>query len=135
MKYILLSLLLISSVLAQIVVIVNPESKVKNLNRDYTKMIFMKKIKALPNGEVLIPLDQNSETDIYNNFYKSVANKNRSRMSKYWAKRIFTGKGEIPEVLGSDEEVIRRVMNDIKAVGYIGKNSLVDGVKVVYTAN
>ena len=133
MKYILLSLLFISTLFAEIVVIVNPESKVRNLNSDYAKMIFMKKIKELPNGEVLIPIDQNSETDIYNTFYKSVANKNKSRMNQYWAKRIFTGKGEAPEVVGSDEEVIRRVMNSLDVVGYIKAESLVDGVKVVYT--
>jgi hypothetical protein len=54
-------------------------------------------------------------------------------MSQYWAKRVFTGKGEAPEILGSDEEVIRRVMNNIDSVGYINAASLVDGVKVVYT--
>jgi len=123
----------LNTLFAEIVVIVNPESKVLNLNSDYAKMIFMKKIKALPNGEVLIPLDQNSETDIYNTFYKSVANKSKSRMNQYWAKRVFTGKGEAPEELGSDEEVIRRVMNSLDAVGYINAESLVDGVKVVYT--
>jgi len=133
MKYIILSLLFISSLFAEILVIVNPESKVKNLNQNYAKMIFMKKIKELPNGEVLIPFDQASESDIYSSFYESIANKNRSRMSKYWAKRNFTGKGEAPEVLGSDEEIIRRVMNNIDAVGYIHSDSLVDGVKVIYT--
>ena len=133
MKYILLSLVLFSNLLAEIVVIVNAESKVKNLNSDYAKMIFMKKIKELPNGEVLIPLDQSSETEIYNTFYEAVANKSKSRMSQYWAKRVFTGKGEAPEILSSDEEVIRRVMNSIDSVGYINAESLVDGVKVVYT--
>ena len=133
MKKILLSILLVNSLFAEIVVIVNSESKVKNLNDDYTKMIFMKKIKVLPDGEVLIPFDQGSESDIYNEFYISVANKNKSRMNKYWAKRNFTGKGEAPEVLSSDVEVIRQVMNNINAVGYINAESIVDGVKVVYT--
>ncbi len=133
MKYILLSLLFLSTLFADIVVIVNAESKVESLDRNYAKMIFMKKIKRLPSGEVLIPLDHNSESEIYNSFYKSVANKNKSRMSKYWAKRNFTGKGEAPEVLSSDEEVIRRVMNSITSVGYINSESLVDGVKVIYT--
>lgn len=133
MKFILLSLVFISTLFAEIVVIVNAESKVSTLDGDYAKMIFMKKIKELPNGEVLIPVDQNSETEIYNTFYESVANKSKSRMSQYWAKRVFTGSGEAPEVLGSDEEVIRRVMKDIDAVGYINAASLVDGVKVVYT--
>ncbi len=133
MKYILLSLLFLSTLFADIVVIVNSESKVETLNDDYTKMVFMKKIKRLPSGEVLIPLDHNSESEIYNNFYMSVANKNKSRMSKYWAKRVFTGKGQAPEVLASDEEVIRRVMNNINSVGYINSESLVDGVKVIYT--
>lgn len=133
MKFILLSLVFLSTLFAEIVVIVNAESKVSTLDGDYTKMIFMKKIKELPNGEVLIPVDQNSETEIYNTFYESVANKSKSRMSQYWAKRVFTGSGEAPEVLGSDEEVIRRVMKDLDAVGYINAASLVDGVKVVYT--
>ena len=133
MKYILLSVFALSNLFADIVVIVNPESKVKSLNNNYAKMIFMKKIKELPNGEVLIPLDHDSESEIYNEFYKSIANKNRSRMSRYWAKRIFTGKGEAPEVLNSDEEVIRRIMNSLDSVGYINSESLVDGVKVIYT--
>ncbi len=133
MKYILLSLFFISTLFSDIVVIVNSESKVESLDKNYAKMIFMKKIKRLPSGEVLVPLDHNSESDIYNSFYKSVANKNKSRMSKYWAKRIFTGKGEAPEILASDEEVIRKVMNNITSVGYINSESLVDGVKVIYT--
>ena len=126
-------MLVASSLLAEIVVIVNPVSKVKSLNASYVKKVFMKKIKSLPNGEVLVPIDQNYESDVYSSFYDSIASKSPSRMSKYWAKLTFTGKGEAPEVVSSDSEVIRMIMNNTNMIGYIDSESLNDGVKVVHT--
>ena len=133
MKILLIAMLLVSSMLAEIVVIVNPVSKVKNLNASYVKKVFMKKIKSLPNGEILVPIDQNYESEIYRSFYESIASKTPGRMSKYWAKLNFTGRGEAPKVVASDSDVIRMVMNNTNMVGYIDSESLNDGVKVIYT--
>jgi len=132
MKIIWLSLFMINSLFAEIVVVINSQSTVETLNVSYIKKVFMKKIKELPSGEKLIPLDQDYEKNIYNTFYKSIANKNGSKMRSYWAKLTFTGKKEAPVIFNSDTEIINMLMNNPLMIGYIDESSVVDGIKVIY---
>ena len=135
MKKTLLSLVLATGLLAEIVVIVNPSSGVDALDAGQVKKIFLAKTKKFPNGEHATPIDQKAEAEIYTTFYKAVANKNATKMNKYWVKLTFTGKGEAPKKVNSDAEVIDLIKNNKNMIGYVDSGSVSDGVKVVLKVN
>jgi len=134
MKKIILSLALISSaLLADISVIVNPDSGVDSLDANQVKKIFMAKTKKFPNGSIVVPIDQKSENGIYGDFYQKVAGKSATKMSKYWVKLIFTGKAEAPKKVDGDSDVIDLIKGNKNMIGYVDATSVIDGVKVAYT--
>jgi len=135
MKKTLLSLLLATGLLAEVVVIVNPSSGVDALDAAQVKKIFMAKTKSFPNGEHVTPIDQDAGNGIYTDFYKAVANKNATKMNKYWVKLTFTGKAEAPQKVGSGGDVIGLVKDNKNMIGYVDSADVTGDVKVVYTVN
>jgi len=133
MKKILMSLFLAGVLSAEIVVVVNPASGVDSLSVDQVKHIFLGKVKSFPNGTASVPVDQNADKATYSEFYDIVAHKDISAMNKYWVKLTFTGKGEAPQKVGSDGDVIGLVKNNKNMIGYVKKSAVTPDVKVVYT--
>lgn len=87
-----------------------------------TKMIvriYQGKVKSLPSGGEIMPLNQPSESSAASSFYDKVLNKSASQMKAYWSKMLFTGKGQPPTEVADDKAVIERVANDPKFIGYI----------------
>jgi len=134
MKKIILSLAVISSaLLADIAVVVNPASGVDALDAGQVKKIFMAKTKKFPNGNAVVPIDQNSENPAYATFYKKVAGKSPAKMNKYWVKLTFTGKAEAPKKVGGDGDVVSLVKSNKNMIGYVDSSAVTGDVKVVYT--
>jgi len=134
MKKVILSLAVISSaLLADIAVVVNPSSGVDSLDKSQVKKIFMGKTKKFPNGKPAQPIDQNSDSAVYAEFYKKIAGKSPAKMNKYWVKLTFTGKAEAPKKVGGDSDVIENVSKNSKMIGYVNSSAVTGDVKVVYT--
>jgi hypothetical protein len=52
-------------------------------------------------------------------------------MKAYWAKIIFTGRGQPPQEVRSSAELKKRIAQDPAAIGYIDESLLDDSVRVV----
>ncbi len=134
MKKIILSMALLGSALfADIAVVVNKSNSVGSLDASQVKKIFMAKTKKLPNGSGVVLIDQETQNPAYATFYKKIAGKSPSKMSKYWVKLTFTGKAEAPKKVGGDSNVIDAIKSNPKAIGYVDSSAVTDDVKVVYT--
>ncbi len=134
MKKIILSIALISSaLLADIAVIVNPGSGVDALDASQVKKIFMAKTKKFPNGNSVVPIDQNADAGSYVTFYDKIAGKSPSKMNKYWVKLTFTGKAEAPKKVGGDGDVVSLIKGNKNMIGYVDSSAVTGDVKVVYT--
>jgi ABC-type phosphate transport system substrate-binding protein len=117
---------------AGLVVIVNAKSTITSLDRDQVSRIFMKKLKVMPDGSEVIPVGQLSSPKVDQEFYLAVCNKDRSQLSAYWARLMFTGKDRPPIDGKNDEGVIAIVTKDARAVGFVNEASVTPAVRVVY---
>jgi ABC-type phosphate transport system substrate-binding protein len=134
MKKIILSMVIAGSALmADIAVVVNPNSGVDSLSASQVKKIFMAKTKKFPNGTTVVAIDQNSANAPYATFYKSVAGKSPAKMNKYWVKLTFTGKAEAPKKVGGDSDVVNLIKANKNMIGYVDSSAVTGDVKVVYT--
>lgn len=117
---------------AEIAVIVHPSSEVSSMTKDDVSRLFLGKTKSLPNGDLVIPLNQDEGQSARDVFNQKVCSKNANQYRAYWSKLIFTGKGTPPKDSGDSEAVKALVAANPKMIGYID-GSLVDGsVKVVF---
>ena len=120
---------------AGIAVVVSPDNGSSSMSKEEVARLFLKKSKSFRSGAKAEPLDQGKGNDARISFYEKVVKKGPSQLSSYWSRMIFTGKGTPPREVGSDENVINSVSNNINAIGYIDTSSVDNRVKVLLTVN
>ena len=133
-QWLLIGLLLIPAMLrAEILVVVHPDEKINTISPAYVVNIFLGKVKTLPNGKIIIPIDQRRESETRSLFYKRLANKNENQLNAYWARQVFTGKGQPPSQVQNSEAIKLLVSDNPSMIGYIESKVLDDSVKVILT--
>lgn len=121
------------SVQAEVVVIANKDNSLSSLTRDDIYRIYLGKMKFLPNGDKVTPIDQRVGSSARDQFYSEILHKSDSEMRAYWSRIIFTGQGNPPIQESDDASVVDSVTKNKNCIGYIDKSALSEAVKVIYT--
>jgi ABC-type phosphate transport system substrate-binding protein len=124
-------LVLSQAVQAGVVVVVNPRSGVERLSRDDVINIFMGRFRQLPNGLAANPVDLPATEQAKSEFYRLLVGKDMDQIAAYWSRLVFTGRTAPPLQAGSVEELIRYVVANPGAVGYLESGDVDRRVKAV----
>ncbi len=68
---------------------------------------------------------------VHKEFVKEYMNKKEVQYKNYWRKMVFTGKGSLPKILQSENELITYVAGTKGAVGYISSSTRPENVKSI----
>jgi ABC-type phosphate transport system substrate-binding protein len=123
--------LAIGAALADVVAVVSAKSAVANLTKEQLTDIFLGKVNTFPNGARAVPIDQREGSVARNEFYAKFAGKSAAQVKAYWAKIIFTGRGQPPDEVADGLVMKKRISENLSAIGYIEENMVDDSVKVV----
>jgi ABC-type phosphate transport system substrate-binding protein len=116
---------------AEFVVIVNPKNPAASMSAEQVSQVFLGRSTSFPGGGSAVPVDQKEGAALRDEFYTKVADKNPGQVKAFWAKQMFSGKGQPPKELASSAEVKKAVAADPNAIGYIEKGALDGTVKSV----
>lgn len=116
---------------ADVVVVVGATSSVNNLTKEQVSNIFLGKASSFPGGGKAIAIDRIDGSQERNIFYKKVGGMSGSQLKSYWAKRIFSGRGQPPKQLANDSEVKKSVSSNPSQISYIAEEAVDSSVKVV----
>ncbi|MFT4763371.1 MAG: ABC-type phosphate transport system substrate-binding protein [Oleispira sp.] len=111
-------------------VIVHPENT-STFNEDIIKKIFLGKLTKFTNGLIAIPMNASEDMPTYDAFNDKMTGKSRTQINAYWARLVFTGKGDMPKVLSSDIDIVSTVSVNPGAISYVDSSSVTDKVKVI----
>lgn len=114
-----------------VVVIANKDNDMKVLTKKQVIDIYMGRTTRFPNGEVAVPLDQNSDSSIRKLFYLNLVNKTVSEINAYWARLLFSGRATPPRMVESVTSVLNIIKKNKAAIGYIQLKDLTDDVQVI----
>lgn len=118
---------------ADVVLIAHNSLPTDSIDKTLAANIFLGKAFALPDGTRLIPLERPKSDPAKAVFHKNVTGRSLSQLNAYWSRLIFTGKNPPPTEVDEDEEVVSLILGNQNLIGYIQRESLTDGVKVVLT--
>jgi hypothetical protein len=118
---------------AEIVVVVSAQSQVSNLTSDQVADIFMGRAATFPDGSKVVPVDQHEGNSVRDDFYLDISGKALPQMKAYWARMLFTGRGQPPLESGNSNDVKRLVAAHDRYIAYIDRAALDSSVKVVMT--
>jgi ABC-type phosphate transport system substrate-binding protein len=127
MKTVIYILLISISLLAEEIVIANTSDK--DLTSDDIKQIYLGKRKLWSDGTKisLVTFKSGAITD---SFMKNFLNKKTDQFLIYWKQLMFTGRGSMPKLVSSEEEMIEYVKETPGAIGYVSE-SVIEGVKII----
>lgn len=128
-------LLLISAqAWADIVVVVHPQSELKNLTKQQVIDIYMGRLQISADGGKIVPYDQPQDSEIRAAFYQNLTEKPVASVNAYWARLLFTGRAFPPRQPSDSMSIVDIVAESLYAIGYIDKKDLDDRVSVVFKA-
>jgi ABC-type phosphate transport system substrate-binding protein len=116
---------------ADVVAVVSSTSPITNLTTAQVADIFLGKVSRFPNGALATPIDQAQGSQIREEFYASYTGKSSAQIISYWAKIIFTGRGQPPKAAASTTEVRKLLAANPQAIGYIERREVDSAVRVL----
>jgi len=125
-------LLTVSAAVEEVDVVVSKSNNVGSLSREEVRRIFMGEKSSWPGGRRIVVLmlapDQAERAVILREVYKM----NESDYTRYFLQAAFAGRvEEAPKELSSAAQMKARLAANPAAIGYLKKEDVGDGVKVV----
>ena len=114
---------------AQVVVIANPSVKASEVSKNDLKDVFTGASTSLGGGSV-VPILLKAGT-AHEEFLQVYIGKNDTAYRAGWRSLVFSGQASMPRSLDSDAEVVEFVAHNAGTIGYIGKATPHEGVKVL----
>jgi ABC-type phosphate transport system substrate-binding protein len=111
-------------------VIVHPRNPVHGVDRSLLADAFLKKVTRWSHGEAIRPVDL-TDSAPRRKFSEEVLGRSVAAVRSYWQQQIFSGRGIPPPELDGDQAVVRFVLQNAGAVGYVSGNADVGAAKVL----
>lgn len=118
---------------ADMVVIVNPENPITSLSKKDVQRLFLGRMHQFPDTDMKVESIDNSESsEEYERFYATVINMNKSKLKRYRAYYLFSGKGRLPTQIENTQKILNYISTTKNAIAYMDESNINNKVKVVY---
>ncbi len=115
---------------AGVAVIVHPDNN-NQLDERQIRYVFLGKTKTYNDGTKIKTFEFAPGSSARELFIKRVVKKTESNLNSYWARMMFSSKGQPPKEVSSSIEMLKAIASDKAAIGYVDVNDLDDSVKVI----
>lgn len=124
--------LAIPAAFADLSIIVHPDNPQSSLTQDELRSIFLGRLAQFPaSSEVIVPLDLPPSDPAFSQFYQQVTQLEGTRLKRYRAYYLFSGRGKLPRTTASAADMLDAVANNPRAIGYLDSQLVNDQVKVL----
>jgi ABC-type phosphate transport system substrate-binding protein len=115
---------------AEVIVIANPSVKSSDVSKSDLREVFTGAASSLKDGSHVTPVLLKAGA-VNEEFLSAYVGKNDSAFRAGWRSLVFSGQASMPKSLDSDSAVVEYVAHNAGAIGYIGKGTPHEGVKVL----
>ena len=115
---------------AQVLVIANPGVKATEVSKSDLKDVFTGNATSLKDGSRVVPILLKAGT-VHEEFLQAYIGKSDTAYRAGWRSLVFSGQASMPKNLDTDAAVVEFVAHNTGAIGYIGKATPHEGVKVL----
>jgi ABC-type phosphate transport system substrate-binding protein len=112
-------------------IIRNPDNPIDAVDRKFLEDAFLKKKTMWPGGATIHPVDLAPGAPARRQFSDEVLRRPVDAIRSYWQQRIFAGRELPPPELETDADVVRFVLRERGAVGYVSHAAALNGAKVL----
>jgi ABC-type phosphate transport system substrate-binding protein len=116
---------------ADVVAVVSSKSPITTLSKSQVIDIFLGKRTRLPDGSSAVPIDQVEGSAARDEFYGRFAAMSAAQLKAFWAKIIFTGRGQPPMAVPTSIEAKKLLLANPNAISYIDQSLVDSSLRVV----
>jgi ABC-type phosphate transport system substrate-binding protein len=111
--------------------IINAANPAAKLDKQFVADAFLKKRTRWGDDRAIQPVDLGQKTSARGAFSHDILGRDVVSVRRYWAQRVFSGRGVPPPELANDSEVVKFVAAHSGAIGYVAAGAALADVKVV----
>jgi TonB family protein len=115
-------------------VVANSSVKADAISADDLKRIYLEEKNSLGDGTHVEPVLKRSGA-VHDAFLKEFLDINDEALQTYYRTLVFTGRGSMPRIFGSDAEIVAYIARTKGAIGYLGVETNTKGVKTLTIVN
>lgn len=112
-------------------IIVNSANPIQSVERRFLVDAFLKKTTRWPHDEQIKPCDLEPDSLTRRRFSEEVLKRSVAAIKSYWQQMVFSGQNVPPPELDSDDQVLKFVLKNPGALGYVSGTGNLEGVKVL----
>jgi ABC-type phosphate transport system substrate-binding protein len=115
---------------AQVIVIANPGVKATEISKNDLRDVFTGNATTLKDGSRVVPILLKAGT-AHEEFLQAYIGKSDTAYRAGWRSLVFSGQASMPKNLDPESAVVEFVAHNAGAIGYVGKATPHEGVKVL----
>jgi ABC-type phosphate transport system substrate-binding protein len=112
-------------------VIVHPTNRAVALERRFVADVFLKKVTRWPHDEIIRPVDLDRGSPLRRRFSEDVLKRNVAAVASYWQQQVFSGRGVPPPELDDEALVVKYVLSNPGAIGYVSGSAAIENARVI----
>jgi ABC-type phosphate transport system substrate-binding protein len=124
------ALVLAAHAQGQVIVIANPGVKATEISKGELHDVFTGDATTLKDGTRVVPIILKAGT-VHEEFLQAYVGKSDAAYRTGWRSLVFSGQASMPKSLDTDSAVVEFVKNNAGTIGYVGKATPHEGVKVL----
>lgn len=102
-----------------LLIVAGPAFPLPELTRSQAVAYFTGRLRNLPGGEPVQPLDLPLSHPARERFYRLLTGLGLAQMNSYWSRLAFSGQMQPPQVAASEAELARLLRANPRALGYL----------------
>lgn len=99
--------------------IVHPGVSVSSISRNDARLLLTLRLTAWPDGKPVRVFVLPDDNPLHQSFAKTVLGLFPYQLRRVWDRQLFSGTGQVPETVTSEEEMVRRVAAHPGSLGYV----------------
>ena len=115
----------------EVVVIVPTGSNIESLSKTGLRAIFGMRSRTWPQGGAINVFVLEDDNPVHATFSKQILQTFPFNLRRIWDRRVYSGTGQSPNVVKTEEEMRDKIAITKNSIGYISRNKIDTGVKLV----
>lgn len=112
-------------------VIVHPDVGLESVTANVLRAIFSMRMKTWQDGKLIRVYVLPDDHELHQTFTKETLNVFPYQLRSTWDRLVFSGTGQAPTTVSSNEEMLQKIANTPGSIGYLETIYLNDDVKVL----
>ncbi|MCU7931988.1 MAG: substrate-binding domain-containing protein [Candidatus Thiodiazotropha sp. (ex Codakia rugifera)] len=111
--------------------VINPDVSQETISRNALRSIFSMRMTRWPDGKPIHVFVMGDKTNLHSDFSKQLLGVFPHQLRRAWNRQIYSGMGQAPTKVESEEEMRNQVAETPGAIGYLSEGNINEHIRTI----